>query len=294
VGKRQFERLERANRELQSAHAQLRHSDRLAYLGRIAAGVAHEIGNPLGAIYGYLEILRDLDLADADREVLDRLGKEIERIDRTMRGLLDFSRVKPAEPVPLDLPAAARETIELMKRQRGLDQVDVRVGATGRLPPATLDPTQLRQMLLNILLNAADAMSGRGEIRLDADAAPYNRADLMEARLPGAPSEEEAPFTDLTRRGIVFSEPYGPAPGALTVRLHVTDSGPGMSADVLGKLFDPFFTTKPPGKGTGLGLALCREMAAAAGGLIRVESRPDIGTCVSLIFPAAEGHEQAG
>jgi signal transduction histidine kinase len=292
VGRRQVERLERINEELKLAHDQLLHSDRLAYVGRVAAGVAHEVGNPLGAIYGYVEILRDAGLPDAERKVVDRLETEIKRIDRTMRELLNFARVKETLAEPVDVAARAAETVSLMKGQRGLDNLEIRFAPAERLPRVLMDPQHFNQILLNILLNAADAMNGRGVIDIFAETAVHNRADLMEARLPGGPDETEVPFTDLRRRGIIFSEMGEPFAGAMTVRLHVTDTGPGMSSEVLGRMFDPFFTTKPQGKGTGLGMAVCQQLTATAGGMIRVESREGAGTCVTLIFPVQEANDQ--
>ena len=293
VVQRQLEKLERINAELKEAHGQLLHSDRLAYVGRVAAGIAHEVGNPLGAIYGYVEILREAHLPPEEAEVLGRLEAEIKRIDRTMRELLDFSRTKPAEAVHVHLLELAREAAILMKKQRGLDQIEVRV-AENELPPVLLDGSQFQQVILNLLLNAADAMDGKGVIEVSAEQAPYDRAELLEAQLRGAPDETKVPFTDGVRRGIVFSEDIGPSEGAPTVRLHVTDSGPGMKADVLKQVFDPFFTTKPQGKGTGLGLAICQRIVSSAGGLIRIESRPGSGTRVSLIFPAAVKEQANG
>jgi len=286
VVQRQLGKLEKINAELKEAHGQLLHSDRLAYVGRVAAGVAHEVGNPLGAIYGYLEILREAKLAPEDAAVLGRLEMEIKRIDRIMRELLDFSRVKPAEAIRVNLLESARETATLMKKQRGLDQIDVRVAAA-ELPPVQVDPSQFQQIMLNLLLNATDAMEGQGVVDVTADVAHYDRAELLEARLPGAPSEQQVPFTDAGRRGIVFSDPIGPVEGTPTVRLHVTDTGSGMSGEILAQVFDPFFTTKAQGKGTGLGLAICQRIMSSAGGLIRIESRQEEGTCVSLIFPVA-------
>ncbi len=286
VNRRQLEKLERINTELKEAHNELLHSDRLAYVGRVAAGVAHEVGNPLGVIYGYLEILREANLPEEEAGVLTRLEAEIKRIDQTMRELLDFSRAKPAEVVRLDLLQAARVAANLMKKQRGLDLVDVQV-AESESPPVFFDPSLFQQVMLNLLLNAADAMSGRGLIRVTCDAAPYDRAELLEARLPNSPDEAAVPFTDAVRRGIVFSDPIGPAEGTPTVRLHVADSGPGIPADVLVQVFEPFYTTKPRGKGTGLGLSICQRIVSSTGGVIRIESRPGAGTLVTLILPAA-------
>jgi signal transduction histidine kinase len=288
VAKRQMEKLALINKELKQAHDQLLHSDRLAYVGRVAAGVAHEIGNPLGAIYGYLEILREDLLTAEARNLLGRLEGEITRIDRIMRELLDFSRAKEPNPVDVNVPALAEEAVAVMKRQRGLDRVAIRMEPHDELPAVRLDPQHFRQTLLNVLLNAADAMGGEGSIALVAETAAFDRLQLMEPMLPGAPPESVVPFTDLQRRGIVFSEAGGPMQGTKVVNLHVTDSGPGMMPEVLAQIFNPFYTTKAAGRGTGLGLAVCQRLVASAGGLIRIESRPGAGTRVTLIYPVRE------
>lgn len=294
VGKRQMTRLERINKELKEAHDQLMHSDRLAYVGRVAAGMAHEVGNPLGAIFGYLEILREAELGDEDAGVVERIEAEIKRIDRTMRELLDFSRIKPAMAKEVDLLTLVAETVELMKSQRGLDQVRVEIVPAADLPPVRLDPEQFKQATLNLLLNAADAMQNEGLITVTAETFAFERMELLEDRLPGAPTEAEVPFTDCCRRGIVLSDRIGPVEGTPTVRLHITDSGPGMPVDVLEHVLDPFYTTKPQGKGTGLGLAICQRIVSAAGGLMRIESRPGVGTRVSLVYPVTAKEEDNG
>ncbi|HPQ71314.1 MAG TPA: ATP-binding protein [bacterium] len=294
VGKRQLTRLERANKELKEAHDQLMHSDRLAYVGRVAAGMAHEVGNPLGAIFGYLEILREAELTAEDAEVVERITAEIKRIDKTMRELLDFSRIKPARSEPTDLPALAAETVTLMKSQRGLDRVQVEVLPAPNLPPVRLDPDQFKQMILNLLLNAADAMHDEGAITISAEARPFDRMELFEEQLPGAPSEKEVPFTDCLRRGIVLSDRIGPVEGTPMVWLHITDSGPGMPTEVLQNVLEPFYTTKPKGKGTGLGLAICLRIVSSTGGLMRIESRPGVGTRVSLVYPVDTKEENHG
>lgn len=293
IGKRQMESLVKINEELKNAHDQLLHSDRLAYVGRVAAGVAHEVGNPLGSIYGYLEILRDSEVTDQDREILKRLENEIRRIDRTMRELLDFSRDRRPAPAMTDLLELTTKTVELMKSQRGLDRVAVEV-ALQDSPAVRLDPQQFEQVLLNVLLNAADAMDGQGRIRIETATGPFDHVTLMEAQLPGAPPEEKAPFTDLRNRGIRFSATREPIKGAAVVELRVTDNGPGMPPEVLEKCLDPFYTTKEAGRGTGLGLSICQRLVASAGGVIRIESRPGVGTRVSLIYPVGERESTDG
>jgi two-component system, NtrC family, sensor kinase len=289
VNRRQMTRLEKINEELKQAHDQLVHSDRLAYVGRVAAGVAHEIGNPLGAIYGYLEIMRDADLNEEEHAVVERAERDVRRIDTIVRELLDFSRVKPAEARPIDLLGPAEEAAGLLKTQRGLDHIEVTVKTGQDVPKATLDPRQLVQVVLNILINAADAMTGVGDIEISAEAGRLDRAALMEAQLPGAPPEREVTFTNIEQRGIVFSDPISSGEDRLAAILHITDSGPGMAPEVLAQMFDPFFTTKQAGKGTGLGMAISHRIVAGAGGVIRVESHSGHGTRVSLLFPAAEG-----
>ncbi len=226
--------LTRANAALAAARESLARSERLATVGRLAAGVAHEIGNPLGAIGGYAELARGRLEAGTggDAEVADflaRISAETARIDAIVRDLLDFARPSQLEVVPVGVAAALDAALRLARVQERFRHVQVEVALPEALPPVLADERRLAQVFLNLLLNAADAMSGRGVVRVEATHAP----------------------------------------GRVEVR--VADGGPGIPEADLARVFEPFFTTKPPGLGTGLGLAVCHGIMESFCGTIAAE-----------------------
>lgn len=224
--------LQQSHRALAEARESLTRSEKLATVGQLAAGVAHEVGNPLGAIGGYAALARGrLAAAGGDPEVIDwieRIEAEVRRIDRIVRELLDFARPSGVAPGPVDVGAAVEGALRLARVQRRFQGVDVAVDLPAGLPPVRGEEGRLAQLFLNLLLNAGDAMGGSGRVWIRASAE------------------------------------------AGAVRVAVADSGPGIPAADLGRVFDPFFTTKPPGEGTGLGLAVCHGIAESFGGEISV------------------------
>ncbi len=236
-----------ANAALAEARASLLRSEKLATVGRLASGLAHEVGNPLGAVSGYVELARARlppephpDLVDA----LARIDTAAQRIDRTVRDLLDFARPAPPVLAPIDLAAALDGALRLARVQPRFRRVEVTLDLPAGLPPVQADEHHLAQVLLNLLLNAGDAMGGEGHVAIAARAASG---------------------------GVV-----------LTVR----DSGPGIAPADLARIFDPFFTTKEPGEGTGLGLALSHRIMESFGGEIAARDAPGGGACFELRFRA--------
>lgn len=246
--------LERATEDLKRAQGTLVRSERLASVGRLAAGLAHEIGNPISAILGLQELLLDGGLeAGEQRDFLERMKRETERINRVLRDLLDFAR--PAAPSGTEAstaPAgsvgdAAQDVCALVRPQKSFREVQLEVDVADSLPPVALSREKLVQVLLNLLMNAGDATAGRGHIRLQA-----RRVDDI-------------------------------------VRIDVQDDGPGIRDDVRDRLFEPFVTTKEVGTGTGLGLAVCRGLVEAAGGTINVESPSEGGARFVIVLPIMDG-----
>lgn len=241
--------LERSNAELATARESLLRSERLATVGQLAAGVAHEVGNPLGAIGGYAALAHArLSAAAGDPEVidwLDRIAAETRRIDGIVRELLDFAR--PARLVlrPVDVGAALDAALRLAKVQPRFRGVEVLRELAAGLPAARADEGRLAQLLLNLLLNAGDAMGGRGPLRVSARAEPH------------------------------------------AVVIEIADRGPGIPAADLSRIFDPFYTTKAPGEGTGLGLAVCHGIAESFGGEIQAANREGGGAVFTVWLPAA-------
>ena len=242
--------LERTTAELTTAQEQLMRSARLAAVGQLSAGVAHEIGNPLAAIRGLLDLMQTGDLDPADeKEFIGRIQRETERIHHTIRDLLDFSRSEPAQEgrieASADLSEVVSDTVKLIDRQTQFRDIDLAVALDDGLPRVRGDHERLRQLLLNLLLNAADAIDGKGRIDVRA------------------------------------------TNGDGVVRLIVEDDGPGIDAKILEQVFDPFVTTKAPGKGTGLGLAVCHTIVDGLGGSIGATNRNQGGAAFEVTLPAA-------
>lgn len=220
-----------------SREAVIKH-EKLAGVGRLAAGIAHEIGNPLAAVIGYADLLvddakeggRPLD-ATMRRDIVGRVHKETQRINGILRQLLDLARPPRVERQPVDLAQTIEGVTSLARATGRAKGIDLEVHVPDDLPRPEAAADQITQILLNLVLNAADATGGNGKVWIAAS------------------SDER------------------------TVRVAVEDDGPGIPPAQRRAIFDPFFTTKEPGKGTGLGLAVSLALAEGMGGALRVETR---------------------
>jgi signal transduction histidine kinase len=244
---------------LTETQAQLVRSERLASVGRLAAGLAHEIGNPLAALIGMQDLLIDGELPEeSQRDFLLRMRRETERIHAVVRDLLDFARpegrvsqgsaaagVEPAS----DLSTVAQDVLSLVRAQRTYRdlQMGAEIEAGARV---ALAAPRLTQVLLNMVLNAAAALTGSGRER---------------------------------GRITIRARPLD----AMSVRIDVEDDGPGVAAHVRDRLFEPFATTKDVGEGTGLGLAVCRGLVESAGGQIGLDPSYDSGARFYVVLPSA-------
>ncbi|HEY5998961.1 MAG TPA: ATP-binding protein [bacterium] len=264
------EKLERSYRDLRrqadlilEIEGQLRRADRLAAVGELAATITHEIRNPLSSIRGTVEILReDLPPDSPKAEFLDILLKETDRLNQVIEGYLGFARPKAGDEAQLlDLGELARETAGLVRVQAAKDGLALTTEVDRPLPVRG-SPVHLKQILLNVLLNAMQASARGGKIRLRG----------------------------LVREGLVKGLEFRDVEGRL-VEIVVEDEGPGITAEALPKIFSPFYTTKP--EGTGLGLAISLRIAEAHGGMLRAENRPEGGARFVLTLPAAEGDAEA-
>ena len=247
--------VEIAEREL--TEGSLRQAQKLQAVGQLAGGMAHDFNNLLTAILGSLELLRKrLPAADGRQEaLLDTASEAVERGSRLTAQLLAFSRKQPLLAVSVDVGAAIAGMAGLLASTLGTAvRIETRVDPD--LWPALLDPNQFEAALLNLALNARDAMPGGGRLLISADNAVITPV---------------SPWTEL-------------APGDY-VNVMVSDTGTGMSAEAINRAFEPFFTTKPPGKGSGLGLSQVHGMVRQSGGSIAIESRSGGGTKVSLMLP---------
>ena len=238
--------LEETTRVLRATQDQLIRSEKLAGVGRLAAGIAHEIGNPLAAILGLVELLQmGGTSAHESGEFLTRIHNETERIHRIIRDLLDYARTQPEQESRevVDLERVVDEAVALIAPQKDLRRVTVERRVFGHELKARGSADELTQVVVNLLLNAADAVGGEGDV-------------LIELR-----EEEDA------------------------LSLAVSDSGPGIAREVRDKLFDPFVTTKPVGKGTGLGLAVCHAVVHRLGGTIQAENLQHRGARFTVRLP---------
>ncbi len=245
----QVDELQQVNRELTDAHDRLVRTEKLASVGQLAAGVAHEIGNPISIVLGYLDLLQKQELAGGQSEILGKIRKATERIDTTLRNLMDFSRPAQDEQLSCHLASGAKEVMELVSPQKQFRVVEMELDNRLDGPVAcAIPPSRFKQVLLNLLFNAADAMDGRGGLKIVLESAGPGRASLA-----------------------------------------VSDTGPGIAHDLYLKIFDPFFTTKEVGKGTGLGLFVCHTIVSRYGGQISVGSSPGEGATFTVILPVVSG-----
>jgi two-component system NtrC family sensor kinase len=253
--------------------------EKLATVGRLAAGVAHEVGNPLMGIRGYAEFLRRNDPPRPEREeCLDKIVAETKRIENIVRGLLSVASSKPGGEGEADVGEVVRETVEMLSFRKMFRDVEV-VVETGGVGRAGISAERFRQVLLNLMINAVDAMEGKGTLRVRTFVVqPWVPPALRKARRRAS----DPPEVDVLRlRGVAGSRPGG----ALAVS--VSDTGCGIGPKALPSIFDPFFTTKEAGKGTGLGLSVSLAIVEGAGGEIVVESGEGEGSTFTVILPEA-------
>jgi signal transduction histidine kinase len=235
----------------------LRDAERLASLGRLAAGLAHEIGNPLGVIGGRAEALkRKIPSNEEAERNLTIIASQIDRISRIVRGMLEFARVRELNLAPTDVPAVVGKVLEFLEPR--IQELGILVEVDVKGDPGTIraDADRLQQVFLNLATNALDAMPRSGSLRVSIEVVP--RAD------PGA-QETMASYLS-----VAFS-----------------DTGPGIAAEHLPRIFDPFFTTKDVGKGTGLGLSIAYGITKDHGGFMEAGRDDGGGARVSVFLPMA-------
>ncbi|MFW6089692.1 MAG: sensor histidine kinase [Gemmatimonadota bacterium] len=286
--------LDATNRELSEARMRLVRSEKLASIGRLAAGIAHEVGNPLGAIIGYTALgQRELG---SDSEWLSGIEYEARRIDRIVRGLLDFARPRAASRQLVDINEVARRTVTMLSLQGRFRQIEIEMALDEDLADVRGDGHQLEQVLVNLLLNAADAIgeAGPGRIRIRTSLVTIDREpDEGVVRRETDPTGID--YSHLRRLESAMDP--GPQPllerGAAAVELIVDDDGPGIPDEIRPRLFEPFFTTKDPGTGTGLGLAVSARLIEGMGGTIEVTSSDLGGAAFRLLLPTDAEREPA-
>jgi PAS domain S-box-containing protein len=241
---------------------QLRHAQKMESVGRLAGGVAHDFNNLLTVIIGNAEMLGgDLPEGDPRRDELDQIRVAAERAERLTRQLLVFARKQVAEPRVINVNELVLRTSLMLRRLIGED-VELVTLLAPDVEPVLIDPNHLEQVLVNLAVNARDAMQMGGTLTI---------------RTSNVVLDERGARRQLDARPGVY------------VELCVTDTGTGMDPATLSRLFEPFFTTKAPGKGTGLGLATCYGVVKQAGGHISVESEQARGSTFRVYLPRVEG-----
>ncbi len=234
-------------------------AERLAAAGTFAAGVAHEVNNPLASISSLVQSLLPGESDSARRTTLHTILSQITRISGTLKDLVNFARPSTVERKPVDLNNLITETLRLISYNKRFSGLQIEPALAPDLKPVFADNNEIQQVLLNLLLNAADATQQAGGcIRI---------------------TTENLRPTDGDRSGRVM--------------LRVTDNGIGIPKQYLERVFDPFFTTKPAGSGVGLGLSLCQRIILGNRGTIRIESEVGKGTSVTITLPVHEGAAQA-
>ena len=272
------ERLNRMTDRLLDAQSQLVRSEKLASIGRLAAGVAHEVGNPLGAIGTYVEVLRR---RGADPEVMTGLTRELERVDRIVRSLLDYARPQEDPLVPVDPDRIVRAAFELLRAQGAFRNVTADADLGMHVPEIMGRAHVLEQTLVNLLLNAIDATPPGGSIIIGARRWAYEPGQSLPKR---ASDLGDVRFPRVSERRPARVEFAAGQPGTL---IFVADSGPGVTPEDREKIFEPFYTTKEPGHGTGLGLAIVARSVHEMGGVVWVDQAREGGAAFKLFFPIA-------
>ncbi|HDH86602.1 MAG TPA: HAMP domain-containing protein [Desulfobacteraceae bacterium] len=254
--------LEKANLELQQAQEEIIRSEKLASVGKLASGVAHEIGNPIGIVLGYLGLLKGSDLNNEERQdFINRIEKEIGRVNRTIRNLLDFSRPSKGEMKVVSVHKIIGDMVDILKPQPMVSDSEIFLDKGAKKDNVLADPDKLKQVFLNLSMNAIDAMGANQ-------------------------TKNESQKNTLSIRTSLSSEtkPNKKVSGS-RIYIEFVDNGPGIPAEDLTRIFDPFYTTKEPGKGTGLGLSVSLRIIEDIGGDIKVKSEPGQGTKIIVILP---------
>ncbi|VAV83917.1 hypothetical protein MNBD_DELTA01-1578 [hydrothermal vent metagenome] len=286
----EINRLERLNVELHDTQAELLRAGALAAVGSLAAGLAHEIGNPLGAVSGYVDILgKGAANKEEEAEILMRAGKELGRMDRILREFLDIARPTKDEPEELDINALVEETAVMFGHHSRGHDVTINLDLNKDLPPVIIDEGRLRQIFTNLLLNAADAMDGSGVITVESRFVTISGGSRL-----GVASAASSKVEQRVRRDDPDAHLAAGRRTTGAVEVSFTDSGSGIKAEDVSRIFDPFFTTKEPGSGTGLGLFVSASMIKACGGTIEVKSEQGVGSTFTVIIPSVAGGSPSG
>lgn len=285
----EIKRLERVNMELVSAEDELLRSRTLAAMGSFSAGIAHEIWNPLGALQGYLDILEKGGAdKEGERDIIRRMVSEAGRIDSIVREFLELARPSAKAAADVDVNALLKDTVtglEMHKAFKGvepLQAVKITTAFGSGMPLVFIDEGKLRQVFINLLLNAAQAVSGMGPsagITVETGVEPPPLVQPLQGV-----GKEQVDSARLQRRitDTQLEREVDGAPGKEFVFIRFADNGPGISDDDAEKIFNPFFTTKDVGKGMGLGLFVSQGIIKTYGGEITFKTAKGEGTVFTV------------
>ncbi len=258
-------------------------AEKLAGIGRLAAGVAHEVRNPLGALGNYVEVLRQ---RGADATLVDGMRREVARMDRIVEGLLDYAR--PGAPSgDASLADVARSVVGFLEDQGALKGHEVILELSDTLAPVRGDRKALEQVLVNLLLNARDASPDGSRIWVGAVPKTFVPRNVPQHRAEDPAGDAAARDRPGALPGRRLRQPVLPA-GTVGGLLYVADEGPGVPEGDRDRIFDPFYTTKDPGQGTGLGLAIVARTVHDAGGVVWVDRAREGGAVFKVFLPQVE------
>jgi two-component system NtrC family sensor kinase len=251
--------LEKTNIELKKAQKEIIRAEKLASVGRLSAGIAHEIGNPIGIVIGYLELLKQADITENEKkEYIQRTEEEIERINTIIRQLLEVSRPSNAGRTKVAVHDLIHDTADVLRVQPLMSSINLTLSLDAGEHAVWADPNQLRQVFLNLIINAADAITSE--------------------------DKEVGGNLNISTR-LKDDSNFAAQTSAVILEISFTDDGPGIAEESLGNIFDPFFTTKDPGKGTGLGLAVSFMIVESLGGKMTGISEIGQGTTMIISLP---------
>jgi two-component system, NtrC family, sensor kinase len=252
--KKTIQSLEAANMQLRESEGKVVRAEKLAAVGRLSAGLAHEIGNPVGIVQGYLELLKQHDLSAEEREEFTQRGvRELERINTMIRQLLDFSRTSPKAGSLCSVSTVCNDALQAILLQKHVVKVEFSTDFYGGPDEVCLAADDLYQVLINCLYNALDAIKEK--------------------------EDKDNSKISITTEHINDDEK------GQRVKIILKDNGVGVPESIISSVFDPFFTTKDVGKGTGLGLSVSIAIIEAAGGAMEIESVGEFGTEVVIDLP---------
>jgi signal transduction histidine kinase len=287
--------LETANLELKKAQEEIIRAEKLASVGRLSAGIAHEIGNPIGIVMGYLELLKQKDIPETERkEYIHRTEDEIERINTIIRQLLEISRPSNAGLKVVSVHDLIDDIAQVLDVQPLMSNIELECCLEAQNDRVLADSNPLRQVFLNLIINAADAVSSE-----DEDNAVNGKLLIQSSLVGETPEYEHGYEYDHEDDAVAVENPARSRPRACNqetqpqdqqkhLKIMFIDNGPGITEENIANIFDPFYTTKDPGKGTGLGLSVSFMIIEGFGGKLTVSSEIGGGTTMTVLLPVVE------